>query len=136
MRRLAVHDFADASDAGLIQMRSKTFKQCQGVSGVAVYPVMRQGIGTEEPRPDGALVIAGIALAGVARVTVRVARVGGRKAPQANRGQKLPCAHIDDRPRALCIEKTGAERHGEDLIGPEARVYTLASAVDQVARAV
>src|SRR5215469_12976744 len=125
MRRIAVHDFAEAADAGLVQMRSETFKQCEGVSGVAVDPVMCQGIGTEEPRPHGALVVAGITLAGVARVTVRVARVGGRKASQANRGQKLTCAYIDDRSRALCIEKVRAERHGEDLIGSEAGIYAL-----------
>jgi hypothetical protein len=37
---IAVHDFADAPDAGLIQMGSKTLKQCEGVCGVAVHPVM------------------------------------------------------------------------------------------------
>jgi hypothetical protein len=37
---IAVHDFADAPDASLIQMGGKALEQCEGVCGVAVHPVM------------------------------------------------------------------------------------------------
>jgi len=117
-------------------MCSKTLKQCEGVSGVTVHPVMGYGVGTQQPRPDGALVIAGITLAGVARVAVRVARVGGRKASQPDRSQELPGAHIDDCPGASCVQKIGAKRYGKDLIGSQARIYALASVVEQLTRAV
>jgi len=44
--RIAVHDLADASDAALIQMVGEPPEKSDGMSGIAVHAVMREGKGT------------------------------------------------------------------------------------------
>src|SRR5579863_1776714 len=62
MRRVAVEDLADVTDAGIVQM---LLERCQVGSGTLTVTVQRQvcaGKRAEQPRPDGALVIGAVAL--------------------------------------------------------------------------
>src|SRR5256885_8751130 len=51
--RIAAHDLADASDAALIQMVGEPPEKSDGMSGIAVHAVMREGKGTQEPAQIG-----------------------------------------------------------------------------------
>src|SRR5262252_4306783 len=59
----------------------------------------------------------------ITRVAWRVMRVARREASQSDRRQQLARAHLHDGTRARGVEQLGAERHGEDLIGSQARIH-------------
>jgi len=70
-------------------------------------------------------VVGPIALTRVSRVVACVVRVAGCKAAQADGGEQLCGTHVYDRTRAHGIQKVGTERDGKNLIGPQARIYTV-----------
>src|SRR5215475_9647734 len=59
----------------------------------------------------------------VTEVVWRVASVAGREAAQADRCQQLACAHVHHGTRADGVEQLRAKRHGEDLVGSQARIH-------------
>src|SRR5207245_8541647 len=90
----------------------------------AVYRVVREGKGTQEPAPDGSLVVRSVALTRVSRVVTGIVRVAGCKAAQADGGQQLGGTHVYDRARVHGIQKARTQRDGKNLIGPPARIHT------------
>src|SRR5437588_12380586 len=124
---VAVHDLTHAPYAALIQMVGGPFGEGQGLFGIAVYRVVREGKGTQEPAPDGSLVVGSVALTRVSHVVTGIVRVAGCKAAQADGGQQLGGTHVYDRARAHGIQKARTERDGKNLIGPQARVHTAPS---------
>src|SRR5438874_2854910 len=122
--RIAVHDLADASDAALIQMVGEPSEKGDGMSGIAVYRVVREGKGTQEPAPDGSLVVGSVALTRVSRVVAGIVRVARCKAAHADGGQQLGGTHVYDRARTHGTQQARTERDGKNLIGPQARIHT------------
>ena len=59
--------------------------------------VVREREGTEQPAPDGALMIGRVAVAGAAAVMAGISGFARREAAQPVRGQEIPRANIDNR---------------------------------------
>jgi hypothetical protein len=76
MRRIAIEDFTDLSETAFPQMRRDAPQIGECLIGVAMYVVMSKRKRTEQPAPDGALVIDGVAAVGIARVATRVTGFG------------------------------------------------------------
>jgi hypothetical protein len=74
--RLGVEDLADRADASLFEVRAEAIEEPRGVSLTSrVDAEPRVDEGTDEPRPDGPLVVRGVARAKVAVVPRAVARM-------------------------------------------------------------
>src|SRR6267143_5538268 len=127
MGRIAVHDFADGSDAAFIKVGGETRQQFLRMRGVAIYAEVRQCERTEQPVPYRTLVIGGVPLARVAAILPGVPRVTRREAPQTDRRQQLARAGIHDRTSAPRIQQVGTERYRKDLIGSQAGIRARAA---------
>jgi hypothetical protein len=78
IRRLGVEDLADRSGARIAQMDGVGLHEIvRGAAGGGVDLEPRVDIRTDEPRPDGALMVGGVAGAEVAVVLRLVRRVAG-----------------------------------------------------------
>src|SRR5205823_1066328 len=119
--RIAVHDLADASYAALIQMVGDPPEKRDCMSGIAVYTVVREGKGTQEPAPDGSLVVGSIALTRVSQVATCIVRVAGCKAAQADGSQQLCGTHVYDRAPVRGPQQPRPERAGKTPTVPQAR---------------
>jgi len=105
--RIAIEDLADAAEASLAQVRRETRQQRLRLSGIAVHAIVRQRERAEQPAPDRALVIGGVALAYAAGVDADIVGMPRRQAAQSNRGQQFAAAGIHHRMCAPRIEQSG-----------------------------
>ena len=78
--------------------------------------------GTEQPGPDGALMVRRVPLGAVAPVEAPIGRIGGCEGPEAAGGEEL-LPHLPDDGRLLRgIEGREGESNGEELIRPDGGV--------------
>ena len=83
VRRLGVEDFADGADACLIKLVQKALQELARAGEIlAVQLEPRIHIGSDQPRPNGALVIRRIARPQVAIILRLVIRVAGSEGAQ------------------------------------------------------
>ena len=128
MRRIAVADLGEVIEAGEVgageQRREKAgASRALGVGGAAAHadPGFDEGAG--EPGPDGAVVVAVVALGGAARVVRVVARISGGEGAQAGLGPQDALDGIDHGAGALALEhRVRDAADGEDLVGAAAGV--------------
>src|SRR5215467_9231015 len=73
VRRIAVHDLADAADTAFFQVTRETCEQCQRVLRIPVHAMVGQRKGAEEPAPYGSLVIGAVTGARIARIARGIA---------------------------------------------------------------
>src|SRR5271170_8338136 len=78
MRRVAVEDLADLTEAGIGQMVADGLQKPLCRRGVAVDSIMRERPGTKQPSPDGALVVGAIAFGHRAGTGAAIGRLVGR----------------------------------------------------------
>ena len=88
-----------------MNLAAEWFQETKRRFAVVVDAVMRQREGTEQPAPDRALMISGVTIAGVTAIVAAVSGFGWRETPQSMRGQKMPCANIDNRLLLLSGER-------------------------------
>src|ERR1051325_11430171 len=85
-----VEDFADGADAGLVQVRREAFQElarARAVFGVGLEPSVYEG--ADEPSPDRALMVGGVARLEVAVVGRLEVGVVGRERAEADGRQEL-----------------------------------------------
>src|SRR5262245_32038226 len=110
MGRVAVRDLGDVADARLLEMSEKggeeppsRFPLRSRIAAADAEPGLDEG--TDEPRPDGPLMVRAVALADSSLVARAVPGLPGRERAQAQRGQEARLHAVDDRPRALALEE-------------------------------
>ena len=86
---------------------------------IAVDAQVRKRERAEQPSPRRALVIRAVALGRPAAIAARVRGFAGAEAPEAERGEELTRARLDDPPLPLGRQRARGQRDGEDLVGPE-----------------
>src|SRR5436309_7771639 len=108
MRQVAVGDLGKMADARLVEMREQRVEKAAARLGdhlrrSAADADPRLDERAHEPRPDGALVVRGVALADAAFVARRVRRLVGRERAEPERSEQPPLDGIDDSssPRAF-----------------------------------
>ena len=69
-----------------MNLAAKRLKEAQGRVAVVVDAVVCKREGTEQPAPDGALMIDSVTIARTASVMAGVSRLTGRETPQPMRG--------------------------------------------------
>src|SRR5947209_19121277 len=130
-----VEDLADRADARLVQVRDEAFQKlarARAVFRVDFEPRVNER--ADEPGPDRALVVGGVARLQVAVVGRLELRVVGRERAQADGRQELLPRDFEHRLPALAFEHRVFERDGEELVGPAGRVVPalLLPALDHV----
>ena len=123
--RIGVGDLADVPQPGFFEVRphgvdetSPRFPLNARVPTVRPNPSVDEG--TDQPRPDRALVVRTVALPNPTLVSRHVVRVAGRETPQADRRPELGLDALENDSRRRAVderEREPAER--EDLIGPK-----------------
>ena len=137
---MGVEDFGDAGEASFVEEVVYERFDCflhvvDGLRLVAVDAEIGPAEASDEPGPDGALVIGGVAAELVAVVPGAVAGVPGAQRAEAFGGEEL---FLDDGYDAgLLLLRQGAKGQGdgEDLVGADGRV-SLAVGKDAVVEAV
>ena len=123
MWRLCVEDLAHAPQARLVEVPLERDQELAAMrhrlrsaaEGGQVRPDER----SQEPGPDGPLVVSAVALCGTARVARRVSGFSGRQRAQPVRGEQLLLDGPHDGPSLLGPQQRERKRDGEDLIGPQ-----------------
>ena len=132
MRRIAVEDFADRTEAGVTQVAGQRRKQGKCGGRIAVDAPMRAGQRTQQPAPRCALVIYGVAPFRAAGITTAIGGVARTQRAQAKRCPQLTQADIDDRAALRRGQQWVTEGNGKDLIRTQAGVILSIGRVDDV----
>jgi hypothetical protein len=128
VRRRSVEDLRDAAHSRLAKMRLEPGDQPATFRHSTLAPHANEScdVGTQEPRPDGSLMVGPIALARRSDDARHEARIIIRQRAQADRRQELS---LDDVKNSLGMRRT-EQRMGktdrEDLIRPNARIAAVA----------
>src|SRR5215212_8804237 len=70
VRSISVENLADRADAGIVEVRHETFeRRARGVEVIRVHLQPCIDEGADQPSPDGALVIRGVARAQIAVIS-------------------------------------------------------------------
>src|SRR5260370_1386936 len=133
--RFGIEDFADRSDAGLVEVRhepvERTLRAGQ-IVGVHLQPRIDER--SSEPGPRGSLVVGRVTCAEIAEVSRLVFRIAGRERAETDAGEQ-PIAHdAHHRLPALLDEDGMRQGDGKNLIWPAFRITPAAAvlAVDHV----
>jgi hypothetical protein len=102
-----------------LQMVCHGLEELSRLPWIAVNPEMGQGIGAEQPTPDGSLVVSAIPQGLIATVVSLVLGMIGAKRPQAMGGQQFAPADLDDSALLIGRERTVWQGDGQELIGPQ-----------------
>ena len=133
VRLLRVEDFADRAEARFAELFGKAREE--GVRGrfvVCFYFAPRIDERPDEPGPDCALMISGVARAQITVVGRLVIRVLRRKRTQAKRREQFALHDIHDGGPSRRREHGMIERDGEDLIGPAGGIVAAFKGVDHI----
>jgi hypothetical protein len=100
--------------------------------GVASHANPRVNEWTDQPWPDGSLMIDSVSCCRITFIARRVPRLARRERPQSDRCQEMLLDSIDNSPRAFPVYECHRQStDGENLIGPE-RVVSCARDVIHV----
>src|SRR6202044_1150728 len=102
---LGIEDFTDGADTGLSEMRHESVQELARVleiAGMKFEPGIN--VWSDQPGPDRALMIGGIAGAKIAIVLGFVVFVIGRERSQSNRRQQLRARYVQHRGPARFIQ--------------------------------
>src|SRR6267378_5451352 len=83
---ITVKNFAERAEAAGINLAAERLEETQRRFAVLVDAVVCECEGSEQPAPDRALMISGVAIAGAAAVMAGISRFARREAPQSMRG--------------------------------------------------
>src|SRR5579863_7423382 len=114
VRRIGVEEFGEGADTVGRGELGERLEEGQGGGTVLIYAVMGQGEGAEEPCPDSALMVGGVAFARAAGIGGGVAGFAGGEAAQAVGGDEVGGAGVHYGFLLIGGERAGAERDGED----------------------
>ena len=137
-RRVGLHrveDLADRADAGLVEVRDEAVEEApraRAVLGMHLEPRVDER--ADEPRPDGALVIRGIARAEIAVVGRLEVGMIGRERAQADGRHELRARDVDHRAPSAPRRARGARARwrGADSAGTRCRLCRPVRALDDV----
>lgn len=83
---ITVKNFAERAEAARINLAAERLEETQRRFAVVVDAVVCEREGAQEPAPDGALMISGVAIAGAAAVMAGISWFAGCETPQSMRG--------------------------------------------------
>src|ERR1700731_506197 len=83
---ITVENFAERAEAARINLAAERLEETQRRFAVMVDAIVREREGPEQPAPDGALMISGVAIAGAAAVMACISCFARRETPQSIRG--------------------------------------------------
>src|SRR5580692_4952996 len=119
VRRIAVEDFTYGAHGLILQRVPHPLQQsfrCLCIAGDAMHSETE---GAEQPSPDGALVIAAVALPHSTAVARAIGGIAGRQRAQAEGGEQLPLTDPYDAPLIFRREPAVWQAHREDLVWPD-----------------
>src|SRR5450432_409744 len=127
MRRIAIENFGDLAEAHVTGMLAQRREPCRCLrarfGSVAVSIQIGRKRVTDGPRPDGALVIGGIARTLAALIAPPVAWIGGRERAEPVRSQELRGYNVQNPEHLFAIvENLVSESGGHQLVGAYGRV--------------
>src|SRR5262245_16582933 len=112
-----VEDLADGTDARLVEVRDEAVEE--SASAGAVFRVhLEPGIdeGTDEPRPDGALMVRGVPCPEIAVIgRLEIGMVQRERAKPERRHELVP-RDVDHRLPSRAVEHWVRQRNGEELV--------------------
>src|SRR5579864_2929132 len=123
--RVAIEDLANTSKSVNVQVVRQRLEKLGCPRGIIVHAEVRQREGSEQPAPNGALVICAVSFDHRAAVAAAISWIIRREAAKAVRGQEMPGAGIHH--SALLNRCKGAlgQRHCEDLIRADRSIMPL-----------
>src|SRR3954462_12759188 len=131
--RFGIEDFADRTDAGVVEMRHEAFERLprpDRIARIDLQPRVDERPG--QPAPHRALVISGIARAKVAEVARLVVAIARGERAETDRRQQ-PLAHdLHHRQPALTGQDRVGQRDREQLVGPALGIVAAALGIDDV----
>ena len=130
---IAVKDLAEAAQAVRSPLPQQRVQKGPGGRRVAVYAQVSARKGADQPAPDGALVVGGVARATVAAIVADVGRIVGSEAAQAMGGKEVAGAGVDDCLVLLDGQGTVGQRDSEELVGSQGRIAADRAVDDVVA---
>ena len=114
-------------------MFDQAVEQAAGAGGVVrVHLEPGVDVRADQPRPDGALMVGGVARPQVAVVAGLVIGVARRQRPQADRRQQPLANDVEHRRPPLGVEDRVGQGDGEDLVRPASRVVAVFAVHDVV----
>src|SRR5205085_5667621 len=96
MRRISIENFAERAHSLVFQRVGDALQQGLRARGVAADAVRGEAEGGEEPGPNGALVIAAVALEDAAAVTRMILRAFRRERAQSESGEEMAPTDLHD----------------------------------------
>lgn len=124
MRSIRVINFGESAEPIAIDGFDERFKKGASRGAILVNAIMGESEGTEEPAPDRALMVGGIALAWSAGIGGSVTGFAGSEAAQSVWGQQMGDASVDDGFLLLGEQRADRQRDGENLIRSQSIVVT------------
>src|SRR5260370_29310727 len=83
--RVAIENFAERAEAVRMNLAAERLEETQRRLAVVVDAIVCECERAEQPAPDGALMIGGVAIAGAASVMAGISRFARRETPQSVR---------------------------------------------------
>ena len=135
-RRFGIRNLGDVAKPRRFDMREERLKEPESsfaASGgrVPSRTEPRFDEGTDQPRPDGALVIDPISSRRPALIPCAVSGFSGSEGPESQGRQQASLDFVDDPPRAFSLherDRKAADR--EDLVRPKAVIASARDVVD------
>src|SRR5437667_10156095 len=127
MRRIAIEHFGNRTHSSLAKMRFDICDEPPPLRPPTLppHPRQRRDPGTEEPGPDGALMIGAVALPLTALDAAAIARIVRRQGAQADRREQLLLAHAKHRFGAIAAEQRKRKGDRQNLVWPDRRVVRI-----------
>ena len=107
-RCLAVENFTQATQTSGGELVGHGLQDLHSLIWIAIDPEVGQAKWTQQPAPNGALMVGAVALSLVATIMALVLGLGRGQAAQTVRGQQVPGTGVDD--RSLSISQQRALR--------------------------
>src|SRR5207302_4559382 len=135
-RSIAIENFAERAEAARVNLAAERLEEALCRFAVAVHAIVRERERPEQPAPDGALMISGVAIPGTTAVMAGISGFAGRETPQSMRGHETPRANVDNRLVLLGGQGAYRQGHGKNLIRPECSIISDARRIDDVEAAI
>ena len=106
-------------------MRGHRLEERSSQNGIVVNAEMCQREGTQQPTPNGPLVVGGITHVRGATVVSLITAIGRRKAAKPMRRKQVPGTHVHHGSLLPGPERALCERDRKELVGSQRRIVTV-----------
>ena len=113
---VAIEDLTDASKSVNVQVVRERLKKLGSLRRIVVHTEMGQSEWSEQPAPNGALVVCAVPLERRSTIVAAVGRIIWRETAKAVGGQEISSAGIYNGALLVRSKSTFGQRHRKDLI--------------------